>query len=130
VVAFLLFLSPKPSDEAEQRQQMVPRALIFLAGYADGPRGCGRTTSWHASLVRDEIGCDKVDRREMPDSHSHCEIRPLLSFGGIGVRGSIYGLCDTKPVQQAKSPAPVADGGPVSEGSSQGPCSPSEEDAD
>jgi hypothetical protein len=27
VVAFLLFLLPKPSDEAEQRQQMVPRAL-------------------------------------------------------------------------------------------------------
>ena len=26
VVAFLLFLLPKPSDEAEQRQQMVPRA--------------------------------------------------------------------------------------------------------
>ena len=26
MVAFLLFLLPKPSDEAEQRQQMVPRA--------------------------------------------------------------------------------------------------------
>jgi hypothetical protein len=44
-VAFLLFLLPKLSDEAEQRQQMVPRALRLLdflgrlsAGYADGPR--------------------------------------------------------------------------------------------
>jgi hypothetical protein len=27
-VAFLLFLLPKPSVEAEQRQQMVPRVLI------------------------------------------------------------------------------------------------------
>jgi hypothetical protein len=33
-VAFLLFLLPKPSDEAEQRQQMVPRALRSFAGLA------------------------------------------------------------------------------------------------
>jgi hypothetical protein len=32
VVAFLLFLLPKPSDEAEQRQQMVPRAHSIANG--------------------------------------------------------------------------------------------------
>ena len=31
MVAFLLFLLPKPSDEAEQRQQMVPRAHSVAA---------------------------------------------------------------------------------------------------
>jgi hypothetical protein len=31
-VVFLLFLLPKPSVEAEQRQQMVPRATRFRGG--------------------------------------------------------------------------------------------------
>jgi hypothetical protein len=33
VVAFLLFLLPKPSVEAEQRQQMVPRATRSTVGF-------------------------------------------------------------------------------------------------
>jgi hypothetical protein len=32
-VAFLLFLLPKPSVEAEQRQQMVPRATRSTVGF-------------------------------------------------------------------------------------------------
>jgi hypothetical protein len=35
-VAFLLFLLPKPSDEAEQRQQMVPRALRSSRSFLGG----------------------------------------------------------------------------------------------
>jgi hypothetical protein len=69
-VAFLLFLLPKLSDEAEQRQQMVPRALRLLDFFGSAECGlCGWTSKWPAFGVRDELGCQKVDRRERRARH-------------------------------------------------------------
>jgi hypothetical protein len=51
-VAFLLFLLPKPSVEAEQRQQMVPRATRSTVGFqlldsqGTSAMGAGVTIAW------------------------------------------------------------------------------------
>jgi hypothetical protein len=70
VVAFLLFLLPKPSDEAEQRQQMVPRAhSVAECRTAQPPTRCLAFYALQLELdpfakvtAVTEAGCEKFPR--------------------------------------------------------------------
>ena len=70
VAAFLLFLLPKPSDEAEQRQQMVPRAhSVAECRTAQSPIRCLAFYALHLELdpfpkvtAVTEAGCEKFPR--------------------------------------------------------------------
>lgn len=65
MAAFLLFLLPKPSDEAEQRQQMVPRAHL-LRDLAQAGRACS------AALALDAL---------------HLEVNPLAEVTAVTEAG-------------------------------------------
>jgi hypothetical protein len=77
----LLFLLPKPSDEAEQRQQMVPRAhSIAECRTAQPPTRCLAFYALH--LEQDpfpkvtavtEAGCEKFPR--LPSASTHHSLR-------------------------------------------------------
>ena len=58
VAAFLLFLLPKPSDEAEQRQQMVPRAHM-----PNGTTTACAILTYNPSGWRDQMKAS-ISRRE------------------------------------------------------------------
>lgn len=66
----MLFLLPKPSDEAEQRQQMVPRAhSVAECRTAQPPTRCLAFYALHLELdpfpkvtAVTEVGCEKFPR--------------------------------------------------------------------
>jgi hypothetical protein len=78
-VAFLLFLLPKPSVEAEQRQQMVPRATRSTVGFQllDSQGTMGR--------IREAAAADSDPDHHSAGSTRALTGRPPVDVGGVAI---------------------------------------------